>query len=149
MRIRLYLDEDVDLSLAKALRQKGVDVLTTQEAGKRRLSDAEQLEFAVNAGRAILRERRLPELCWTTLMSVWMRMWNPHGRLKFSSGLKSRMKANSSWYPGRRSDAALPHLIESERISVHPDAVIELPKKGSSKRYLLKTRETSLVSFFF
>lgn len=53
MRIKLYLDEDVDFSLAKALKQKGIDVLTTQEAGKRRFSDAEQLEFAVNAKRAI------------------------------------------------------------------------------------------------
>ncbi len=36
------------------LKQKGIDAFTTQEAGKKRLSDAEQLEFAVNTGRAIL-----------------------------------------------------------------------------------------------
>lgn len=54
MRIKLYLDEDVDISLAKTLKQKGIDVLTTQEAGKKRLSDSEQLEFAVNTKRAIL-----------------------------------------------------------------------------------------------
>lgn len=54
MRIKLYFDEDVDSSLAKTLRQKGIDVLTTPEAGKKRLSDTEQLEFAVNAKRAIL-----------------------------------------------------------------------------------------------
>lgn len=54
MRIKLYLDEDVDISLAKALQQKGIDVLTTQEAGKKRLSDAEQLEFAVNTKRILL-----------------------------------------------------------------------------------------------
>jgi hypothetical protein len=30
--IRLYLDEDVDVALASALRQRGIDVLTTQEA---------------------------------------------------------------------------------------------------------------------
>ena len=46
MRIKLYLDEDVDVSLSIALKQKGIDVLTTQESGHKRLSDAEQLEFA-------------------------------------------------------------------------------------------------------
>ncbi len=54
MRIKLYLDEDVDISLAKALKQKGIDVLTTQESDTKRLSDAEQLEFAVHSKRAIL-----------------------------------------------------------------------------------------------
>jgi len=53
VRINLYLDEDVDISLAHALKQKGVDVLTTQESGNKRLSDSEQLEFAVNNRRAI------------------------------------------------------------------------------------------------
>ena len=54
MRVKLYLDEDVDIFLANALKLKGIDVLTTQEAGKRRLSDSEQIEFAVNEKRAIL-----------------------------------------------------------------------------------------------
>lgn len=53
MRIKLYLDEDVDISLAHALKQKGIDVLTTAESGNKRLSDSEQLEFAVNNRRAI------------------------------------------------------------------------------------------------
>lgn len=54
MRIKLYLDEDVDISLSIALKQKGIDVLTTQESGHARLSDIEQLEFAVSKKRAIL-----------------------------------------------------------------------------------------------
>lgn len=53
MRIKLYLDEDVDISLAQALKQKGIDVLTTQESGNKRLSDSAQLEFAINNQRAI------------------------------------------------------------------------------------------------
>lgn len=53
MRIKLYLDEDVDISLAHALKQKGIDVLTTQESGNKRLSDSEQLEFAVNNKRVM------------------------------------------------------------------------------------------------
>ena len=32
-RISLYLDEHIQLALAEALRARGVDVLTTQEAG--------------------------------------------------------------------------------------------------------------------
>jgi len=54
VRIKLYLDEDVDISLSIALKQKGIDVLTTQESGHKRLSDIEQLEFAVNKKRVIL-----------------------------------------------------------------------------------------------
>lgn len=54
MRIKLYLDEDIDISLSIALKQKGINVLTTQESGHKRLSDTEQLEFAVNSKRAIL-----------------------------------------------------------------------------------------------
>ncbi len=33
MKIRLYLDEDAPIQLAKVLRQRGIDALTTQEAG--------------------------------------------------------------------------------------------------------------------
>jgi len=29
VRIKLYLDEDVDISLGKALKQKGIDAFTT------------------------------------------------------------------------------------------------------------------------
>ena len=54
MKVRLYLDEDNDISLAGALGQKGIDALTTQEAGHKRLTDPEQLRVAVNAKRAIL-----------------------------------------------------------------------------------------------
>ena len=53
MRIKVYLDEDVDISLSIALKQKGIDVLTTQERGHKRLSDTEQFEFAANTKRAI------------------------------------------------------------------------------------------------
>lgn len=51
MKIRLYLDEDVDMALAVALRRRGIDVLTTQEAANIRLRDEDQLKFATQAGR--------------------------------------------------------------------------------------------------
>lgn len=47
MRIKLYHDEDIPLSLADALRNRGVDVVTTQEAGNIGKSDEEQLIFAI------------------------------------------------------------------------------------------------------
>ncbi|MBI4843725.1 MAG: DUF5615 family PIN-like protein [Nitrospirae bacterium] len=53
-KIKLYLDEDVDVSLAQALKQKGIDVLTTQEVRNKRLNDSEQLSFAVDVQRAFL-----------------------------------------------------------------------------------------------
>lgn len=49
--IKLYLDEDVDPLLAKVLRDRGYDVLSVQEAGKRTVSDHKQFEFATSHGR--------------------------------------------------------------------------------------------------
>jgi hypothetical protein len=54
MRIRLYHDEDIPSSLAQALRNRGVDVVTTQEAGNIGKSDEVQLTFAIQENRAIL-----------------------------------------------------------------------------------------------
>lgn len=45
-KVSFYLDEHIQTSLAEALRQRGVDVLTTQEAGNIALDDYEQLNFA-------------------------------------------------------------------------------------------------------
>ncbi len=53
MRIKLYLDEDVPFSFAQALLNRGVDVVTTQQAGNYRQSDPEQLIYASKEGRTI------------------------------------------------------------------------------------------------
>ncbi len=53
-RAGLYLDEHIQAALAQGLRARGVDVLTTQEAGNRLLNDQGQLMFAVAQGRALL-----------------------------------------------------------------------------------------------
>jgi len=50
--IKLYLDEDVDPLLAKVLRNRGYDVVTTQEANMLSSSDDAQFKFAVSQGRA-------------------------------------------------------------------------------------------------
>jgi hypothetical protein len=53
--IALYLDEDSeDRELAAALRRAGIKVLTTAEAGNRRLDDPAQLAFAADRGMAIV-----------------------------------------------------------------------------------------------
>ncbi len=47
MIIKFYFDEDAsDLALLEAARSRGVEILSTQEAGNRGKSDREQLEFA-------------------------------------------------------------------------------------------------------
>ena len=52
--IRLYLDGHVKIRLADDLGQRGHDVLTTQKAGMGGASDAEQLQCATDAGRALV-----------------------------------------------------------------------------------------------
>jgi hypothetical protein len=52
--IRLYVDEDAsETAVIAGLRARGVDLLTTIEAGKSGASDAEQLGFATEQGRVI------------------------------------------------------------------------------------------------
>ncbi len=58
MTIRLYLDEDVDVALAAALRQRGIDVLTPQEAGRLGLADEDQLTFATREERVFFTHNR-------------------------------------------------------------------------------------------
>jgi predicted nuclease of predicted toxin-antitoxin system len=53
-RIRLLLDEDVWLGLAIALRDRGFDVVHVYELERGGMSDADQLAYSVQEGRAIL-----------------------------------------------------------------------------------------------
>jgi predicted nuclease of predicted toxin-antitoxin system len=52
--IRFYMDEHYDLAVTKGLRQRGLDVLTVQGAGRRGLPDADQLAFATAEGRVFV-----------------------------------------------------------------------------------------------
>jgi predicted nuclease of predicted toxin-antitoxin system len=54
MRIRFYIDEDVPVSFAKALLNRGVNVTTTQNADHTGNSDLEQLIYANENNRVIL-----------------------------------------------------------------------------------------------
>ena len=52
--VRLYMDEDAgETAVIAALRARGVDLLTTLEAGRLGSSDADQLVYATQQGRAI------------------------------------------------------------------------------------------------
>jgi hypothetical protein len=54
MQIKLYLDEDAQRSgLVQALRLRGVDVLTANEAGMGERDDADHLDFATAQNRAL------------------------------------------------------------------------------------------------
>ena len=52
--IRLYVDEDAsETAVILGLRARGIDLLTTVEAGRLGVSDQEQLEFAIQERRAL------------------------------------------------------------------------------------------------
>ncbi|MCD6170333.1 MAG: DUF5615 family PIN-like protein [Candidatus Latescibacteria bacterium] len=53
MKIKLYLDENIQIALADALRRNGVDALTAEEAGKRSVPDPKHLEYATREERTI------------------------------------------------------------------------------------------------
>jgi len=53
--LRLHLDEDAEAhALIRALRDRGVDVTTTSEAGMTESSDEDQLDWATAASRVLL-----------------------------------------------------------------------------------------------
>ena len=52
--MKLYVDADITPKLARALRQRGYDVLSAHEAGNAEAPDSEQMEFAVAQERALL-----------------------------------------------------------------------------------------------
>ncbi len=52
-RVSYYLDEHVASAITKGLRQRGVDVRTTGEAGLIGASDEQQLAFATEEGRVL------------------------------------------------------------------------------------------------
>jgi predicted nuclease of predicted toxin-antitoxin system len=52
--MRLFLDEDVPEAVALALRLRGYDIVTVREAGRKGLTDAEQLDYAHSEGRVFI-----------------------------------------------------------------------------------------------
>ena len=52
--LRFYLDEHVDPAIAEGLRRRGIDVLTTVEAGLLNASDEQQMALAEAQGRVLV-----------------------------------------------------------------------------------------------
>ena len=52
--IRLYMDQHIPSAVAQGLRQRGVDVLTAQDAKRCGLPDADQLDFATAQQRVMV-----------------------------------------------------------------------------------------------
>lgn len=52
--IRLYADENVSRLIIRGLQLRGIDVISTKQAGMLGASDLEQLEFSVKSDRVIL-----------------------------------------------------------------------------------------------
>jgi predicted nuclease of predicted toxin-antitoxin system len=57
--IELYLDEDVDVLVADLVRARGFKAVTTQEAGRKKKDDAEQLVFAASQQWTLLTHNRV------------------------------------------------------------------------------------------
>ncbi len=53
-QIRIFTDEDIYGATAPALRQVGIDAISTPEAGRIGQSDESQLEWAGDEGRALM-----------------------------------------------------------------------------------------------
>jgi len=54
LRLKFYFDENVDVSVAKGLSSRGIDTLTTQEAGLIGATDIQQIEFAIKSKRTFI-----------------------------------------------------------------------------------------------
>ena len=54
MPVTFHLDEYIPPALANALRNRGIDVTTTADAGLMGTEDREHLAFAVNAARVVV-----------------------------------------------------------------------------------------------
>lgn len=57
--IKLYMDENIPIIRTKILRNKGFDILTTEEALNKGAADSAQLKFAAENGRAIVTINRV------------------------------------------------------------------------------------------
>ncbi len=54
LMLKLYMDENIDRTIAQQLQQKGIDVLRCQEAGMLGATDDDHLILATAQGRTIL-----------------------------------------------------------------------------------------------
>ena len=83
-QLTLYLDEHVQLALAEALRTRGVDILTTQEARNIGLHDVDQLAFAAENRQSLF---SFDKRHFATIHYEWMNMKKQHAGIILSDQL--------------------------------------------------------------
>lgn len=54
MPVKLYLDENIDVSVAAGLRRRGIDVVTARDRGKLGATDEEHLALASSEDRLLV-----------------------------------------------------------------------------------------------
>lgn len=84
MRVRYYFDEDMDIALTAALRRRGIDILTTQEAGNLQDPDEEQLAFAAQSDCVLFSHNSGD---FARLHLQWMRGGRSHSGIVISDQL--------------------------------------------------------------
>ena len=52
--IRFFLDQHIPAAVAEGLRNRGIDVLSAQDAGRCGFADSEQLQYALAEGRVVV-----------------------------------------------------------------------------------------------
>ena len=52
--VRLFLDEDIQMSLGTALGKRGIDVVHVQDLKRKGIEDLDQLAYAVQDGRCLV-----------------------------------------------------------------------------------------------
>ncbi|MCC6446741.1 MAG: DUF5615 family PIN-like protein [Armatimonadetes bacterium] len=54
MSVAFSIDEHVDIAISRELKRRGVDVITAQEGGRRKVADPLLLDRAAELGRVFL-----------------------------------------------------------------------------------------------
>ena len=83
-KLSFYFDENLQTALADALKTRGIDVLTTQEAGNISVEDIRQLAYATEKGRTILSYNKRD---FALIHYQWMRIGRPHAGIILSDQL--------------------------------------------------------------
>ena len=83
-KLCFYLDENIQAALAHALMTRGVDVLTTQEAGNVGAGDIHQLAYAAEKGRTMVSYNKRD---FALLHYQWMKIQRPHAGVILSDQL--------------------------------------------------------------
>lgn len=83
-KLIFYFDENIQTPLADALKTRGIDVVTTREAGNAGIEDIRQLAYAAEKGRTILSYNKRD---FALIHYQWMRIARSHSGIVLSDQL--------------------------------------------------------------